>query len=304
MAKKRSTETEDQARQRILAEVLADPAYTGASESDPDVTAAVEARLGAWRNARVPEESKGAYEWLNQLPPDYRPPLRGSIEAPRGLYGGMGLIDGNGRFVRDANGRVKEMYEASDVQSIWRGIAYPDRKKIAEYMQAFGIYGGAKPSLNLDQLQDFNAFARVLYTANNEGASWDRALEILARRYEDQPKKVAPVYKPTSIADIKRALQLQATELLGRGLTPQEAKPLAQRIQKQEVRQRTMGGAEQPISTTTLIEQGVQKEFAPEVQAFNFARFAQSALGYAGSGGGVQPDVELETMGEQTMGEQ
>lgn len=92
-------------------------------------------------------------------------------------------------------------------------------------------------------------------------------------------------------------MQAQATSILGRGLTPQEAKPLAQRIQQQETRQQTRASGEQPTSTSTLIEQGVQKDFGAEAQAFNFARFAQSALGYAGSSAGAQPDVELETMG-------
>ena len=297
MAKKMSTETEDQARQRILAEVRADPAYAGAEQSDID--AAVEVRLQAWRNTQTPEGTTGMYEWLNQLPANYRPPLRGAIEAPRGIYGGRGLVDTSGRFVRDDNGNIKELYGADDVQSIWRGIAYEERKEIAQYMKAFGVYGGSKPSLRLDQLEDFNAFARVLYTANNEGVSWDRALELLAKSYNEQPKKLGPTYRPTSIADIRRAMQQQAQNLLGRGLTRQEAKPLAQRIQQRETSQQTMRGAEQPVSTSTLIEQGVQKEFGSEIQAFNFARFAQSALGAAGSGAVVRPDVELETMGGQ-----
>ena len=134
-------------------------------------------------------------------------------------------------------------------------------------------------------------------TANNEGVSWDRALDTLAKRYQEMPKPTGRTYKPTSIADIRKAMQAQATSILGRGLPPKEAKPLAQRIQQQETRQQTMASGEQPTSTSTLIEQGVQKDFASEARAFNFARFAQSALGYAGSSAGAQPDVELETMG-------
>lgn len=304
MAKKPQTETEEQARARIEAEVLADPSFAGLKATDIDVIAAVDARMAAWRRGNtVADEDKAAYEWLDQLPPEYLPPER-QIASPlaqypgqRFGYTGRGLVDSRGQFVRNPDGTIKDLYGPTDVQSVWRGIGYPERKQIAEYMKAFGIYGGSSPSLNLDQLQDFNAFARVLYTANNEGVSWDVALETLAGRYQELPKKTAAVYKPTSIADIKRIMQQQATSILGRGLTPQEVKPLAQRIQQQEVRQQTMASGEQPTSTSTLIEQGVQKEFSAEAQAFNFAKFAQSALGYAGSMAGAQPDVELETTG-------
>jgi hypothetical protein len=135
-------------------------------------------------------------------------------------------------FVRNPDGSVKTLYGPNDVQSVWRGIPYQDKKEIAKYMKAFGVYGGSSPSLNLDQLEDFNAFARVLYTANNEGRTWDVALDTLAKRYQEMPKPTGRTYKPTSIADIRKAMQAQATSILGRGLTPQEAKPLAQRIQQ------------------------------------------------------------------------
>jgi hypothetical protein len=299
-------ETEEQARALITAEVLAEPSYQGLTATDPDVISAVDIRMDAWRRrSATPGQDQGAYQWLDQLPPEYQPPGRMLAEGSSRLiegggprtYTGRGLVDSRGGFVRNPDGSVKTLYGANDVQSVWRGIGYPERKQIAEYMKAFGVYGGSSPSLNLDQLQDFNAFARVLYTANNEGVSWDRALDTLAKRYQEMPKPTGRTYKPTSIADIRKAMQAQATSILGRGLTPQEAKPLAQRIQQQETRQQTMASGEQPTSTSTLIEQGVQKDFAPEAQAFNFARFAQSALGYAGSSAGAQPDVELETMG-------
>lgn len=302
-------ETEEQARARIEAEVLADDAYSGLTATDIDVISAVDARMAQWRTGnKSTSEDQGAYQWLDDLPPEYMPPgrmitgagdrvSRMTGQPSAGYYTGRGLVDSRGGFVKNPDGTIKTLYGPTDVQSVWRGIAYPERKQIAEYMKAFGVYGGSTPSLNLDQLQDFNAFARVLYTANNEGVSWDLALEKLAGRYQELPKKTAAAYKPTSIADIKRIMQQQATSILGRGLTPEEAKPLAQRIQQQEVRQQTMASGERPTNTSTLIEQGVQKQFAPEAQAFNFAKFAQSALGYAGSAAGAQPDVELETMG-------
>ena len=296
-------ETEEQFKSRVRAEYIANGTY---KQGDPDLEVQVNA---AWENyLAASEETTEAYKWLDQFPSGYMPPPRISDVGPDRVsrmtgqpnmsrYVGTGLVNSRGLLSRNADGSVKKYYDAQDVQSVWRGIAYTQKKELAEYMKAFGIYGGGKPSLNLDQVEDFNAFARVLYTANGEGRTWDVALETLAKRYQDSPKKLGSAYKPTSIADIKRVIQKQATDILGRGLTPQEAKPLAQRIQQQETRQQTMASGQQPTSTSTLIEQGVQKDFAPEAQAFNFARFAQSALGYAGSSAGAQPDVELETMG-------
>lgn len=302
-------ETEEQARARITAEVSADPSFQGLIATDPDFISAVELRMDAWRrDSATPDQERSTYDWLDDLPAEYQPPGR-MISTPAagdrvsrmtgqpsaGYYTGQGLVNSRGGFVKNLDGTTKKLYGPNDVQSIWRGIGYPERKQIAKYMKDFGVYGGSSPSLNLDQGQDFTAFARVLYTANNEGVSWDLALDTLAKRYQEMPK--GKTYKPTSIADIRKAMQAQATSILGRGLTPEEAKPLAQRIQERETRQQTRKSGDQPTSTSTLIEQEVQKDFASEARAFNFARFAQSALGYAGSSAGAQPDVELETMG-------
>lgn len=258
------------------------------------------------RNAAKKSDEPTSYEWLDQLPPEYIPPSR-TIEAGDrvsrmtgqdgfGTYSGRGLINSRNQLERNADGTVKNLYGAADVQSIWRGIKYEDKKLIANYMKAFGVYRGSNPSLNLDQVEDFNAFARVLYTANNDGRTWDVALETLAKRYQEMPMPKGKAYKPTSIADIKRIMQQQATSILGRGLTKQEVNPLARQIQGQETRQQTRASGERPTSTSTLIEEGVQKQFAPEIQAFNFAKFAERAIGSAGSGAGVQSDPELEAV--------
>ena len=280
-------ETEEQARARILSEVLADPAFDGAPQIDIDFE--VNTRVAAWRTGNASTDDTGMYNWLDDLPPEYIPPdrtatLAGGDRISRmtgqpsmGRYTGRGLVDSRGGFVKNPDGTTKVLYGPTDVQSIWRGIGFEERKQISSYMKAFGVYGGSTPSLNLDQLQDFNAFARVLYTANQEGASWDVALETLAKRYQDLPKKGSG-YKPTSIADIKRAIQKQSTDLLGRELTPEQVKPLAQRVQQRETTVQTQGGAEQPQSTSTIIENRLKKEFKPEEEAFGIASYIEQML--------------------------
>jgi hypothetical protein len=276
-------ETEEQARARITNEVLASPSYEGLLATDPEVVASVEARLSVWRTGNASTDDTGMYNWLDDLPPEYQPPGRTISGASPGggggsvTYTGRGLVDSRGGLVRNPDGTTKVLYGPTDVQSIWRGIGFEERKQIASYMKAFGVYGGSTPSLNLDQLQDFNAFARVLYTANQEGASWDVALETLAKRYQDLPKKGSG-YKPTSIADIKRAIQKQSTDLLGRELTPEQVKPLAQRVQQRETTVQTQGGAEQPQSTSTIIENRLKKEFKPEEEAFGIASYIEQML--------------------------
>lgn len=295
-------ETEEQFKSRVRAEYIAANLY---KQGDPDLEVAVNA---AWANrSDTSAETTEAYKWLDQFPSDYMPPPRISDVGPDRVsrmtgqpsmsrYVGTGLVNSRGALSRNIDGSVKKYYDAQDVQSVWRGIAYTQKREIADYMKAFGVYGGGKPSLNLDQVEDFNAFARVLYTANGEGRTWDVALETLAKRYQDSPKKLGTAYKPTSIADIKRVIQDQVTNILGRGLTAEELVPFAQRVQKQETRQQTGSSSEKPTATSTLIEEGVQKQFAPEIQAFNFAKFAQSALGSLGSGAGVASDPELEAV--------
>jgi hypothetical protein len=281
-------ETEEQARARITGEVIADPAFEGAPQIDID--AAVEARLSVWRTGKTSTDDTGTYNWLDDLPPEYIPRDRVAAAAggdrisrmtgqpSLGRYSGRGLVDSRGGFVKNPDGSTKVLYGPTDVQSIWRGIGFEERKQISSYMKAFGVYGGSTPSLNLDQLQDFNAFARVLYTANQEGTSWDTALETLAKRYQDLPKKGGTGYKPTSIADIKRAIQQQASDLLGRELTPEQVMPLAQRVQQRETTVQTQSSAQRAPSTSSIIENKLKKEFKPEEEAFGIASYIEQML--------------------------
>jgi hypothetical protein len=75
-------ETEEQARALITAEVLAEPSYQGLTATDPDVISAVDIRMDAWRRrSATPDQDQGAYQWLDQLPPEYQPPGRMTLRS-------------------------------------------------------------------------------------------------------------------------------------------------------------------------------------------------------------------------------
>jgi hypothetical protein len=244
-----------------------------------------------------------------ELPEGYSPPPRTVItgtsepgaQGRRPIVGqltGRGLVNQFGEIEKLPNSQnIREEYTDDEIRFEWLGLPYEVRKKYIEQFQEIGIISKRQVlDPNLTGNTELAAFSSVLANANIEGRTWRAVLPIIASRAKNLGTD-SPRYRPTSIADIRRATQAQATSILGRGLTPEESKPLAQRIQERETRQQTRKSGDQPTSTSTLIEQEVQKDFGAEAQAFNFARFAQSALGYAGSSAGAQPDVELETMG-------
>ena len=131
-------ETEEQARARILSEVLADPAFDGAPQVDIDFE--VNTRVAAWRTRNASTDDTGMYNWLDDLPPEYQPPGRTISGASPGggggsvTYTGRGLVDSRGGLVRNPDGTTKVLYGPTDVQSIWRGIGFEERKQISRYM--------------------------------------------------------------------------------------------------------------------------------------------------------------------------
>lgn len=241
-----------------------------------------------------------------ELPEGYSPPPRtvttGRTDPGRrpifGQITGRGLVNQFGETEKKPNSQdIREQYTDSEIRFEWLGLPYEVRKKYIEEFKEIGIISKRQVlDPNLTGNTELAAFSSVLANANIEGRTWRAVLPIMASRSKalglgdgGQSR-----YRPTSISDINRAMQTQATNVLGRGLTEQESGSLSKKIQKREIRQQTRTSGDQPTSTSTLIEEGVQKQFGPEIQAFNFARFAQSALGSIGSGAGVQSDPELE----------
>jgi hypothetical protein len=262
--------------------------------TDDEARAQADSKLATYRANQQGDQQDKAYQWLTQFPPGFKPGPRRQYVGDRvqrmtgqpafAVLPSDALIDANGNVVRNPDGTIKKMYGPDDVQGILRGMPYTMRRQVATVMKNLGVYGNSAPSANVDQLVDFNAFARVLYTSNQEGVSWDSALDIIATRLQELPQSGrTKVYKSTSIADLKRSIQDQASQLLGRGLTKEELMPLAQRIQKQEIatarRADQPGATEEAPQTSTLVEQGIKKDFQTEMDTQRFAAFMGSVFG-------------------------
>jgi hypothetical protein len=228
-----------------------------------------------------------------KLPADYQPPLR-RVAAPGvgpTYFMRKGLVDANGLIVT-ADGRrvplaqsqgvaLKEEYTSDEIKSIWLGLDYNTRKYYGKLMKAMNVYGTSKPSPNFDQNVDLNAFAKVLFTANVEQVTWDAAIPIIAERFRtSQPMGAGkPSYKPTNIEEVKRIIQNESRERLGRELSVVELDPLAAKVQRQEVRTVTQPTGQQPRTPYGLAESAVEKQFRPEADAFRFASLVDTILG-------------------------
>lgn len=245
-----------------------------------DVIAAINALAGDTANEDL------------KLPPGYVPPLR-RVQAPGvgpTYFMRRGLVDSNGLIVT-ADGRrvplaqsqgvaLKEEYTTDEIKSIWLGLPYQQRKYWGDLMKQMNIYGNSKPSANYDQNVDLNAFAKVLFTANVEQVTWDAAFPIIGERFRaTQPRGGMGVsYKPTNIEEVKRIIQNESRERLGRELSIAELDPLAAKVQRQEVRSVTQQTTQQPQTPYGLAESAVEKKFRPEADAFKFASLVDTIM--------------------------
>jgi len=225
-----------------------------------------------------------------QLPEGYNPPARqaimGTTQGPTGTrpvvsqFTGRGLVDENGRIATKPDGTTREQYRDDEIRYEWLSLPFSVRQ---QYVDRFKQLNLIRKTQRLDPSLAGNvelaAFATVLSAANLEGRTWRAVLPVIANRVKSLglDSDGGSKWKPTSIADIQAVIQSQAQKELGRELQVSEAEPLAARIQRQEARQRTKPG-EQPTSTQTLIEQGVQKQFGAEADAMKAANFIDLIL--------------------------
>lgn len=225
-----------------------------------------------------------------QLPPGYTPPSRpaitGTAQGPTGIrpvitqFAGRGLVDENGRIATTPTGVVREQYLDDEIRYEWLSLPFNVRQQYVDRFKQIGIISKRQNlDPNLSGNVELAAFGVVLRSANIEGRTWRAVLPLLASRSKalGLGDDGASKWKPTSIADIQAVIQAQARQELGRELQAGEATPLAARIQRQEAAQRTKT-AEQPTSTQTLIERGVEKQFQPEADAMKAANFIELIL--------------------------
>lgn len=211
-----------------------------------------------------------------QLPPGFRPGARAT--KTESMYSGPGLVDEYGNILKNRDGTIKEKYGDADIL-LWYNLPFSTRKRYGDLFKKMGLYGRSSPSPTYDQDNDLTVFASVLNTANIEGKTWRAVLPVIQERVKaTTPAGTGTRYRPSALSDIQVVLQQEAREALGRELTTEETTPLSQRIQRQETRQQTGNLPEQPIATTTLIQQGVRKRFGAEADAFKAAQFIEEIL--------------------------
>lgn len=220
-----------------------------------------------------------------QLPPGYTPPSRlvrtdvsgGMAISNLSPYEGRGLVDQGGRPELRPDGTVREQYLDSDIRYEWLQLPFSVRQQYVDRFKEMKLISkNQRLDPNLVGNVELQAFSSVLYSANVEGRTWRAVLPIIAARSKMLPGD-GKVYKPTSIADIQAAIQTQARTELGRELRGKESRTLAERVQKQEVKQQAKAG-EQPTSTATLIEQGLQKKFGAEAESYRAIQYIDHIL--------------------------
>lgn len=226
-----------------------------------------------------------------QLPEDYKQPPRDAIttirRGPTGAtpiisrYTERGLVDQNGLLERDKDGNPRTQYLDSEIKLEWFSLPFAVRQNYVNRFKEIGlITKRQKLDPNLIGDVELSAFSAILANANIEGRTWRAVLPIMASRAKalGLGDDGTPRFKPTNIRDIERVTQEEARATLGRELQTSELQPFAARVQRQEVRQRQQQ-TQEPAATSTLIEQGVEKQFGAEADAYKAAQFIQKILG-------------------------
>jgi len=226
-----------------------------------------------------------------QLPIGYVPPPRQAItttrQGPTGVtpivstFTGRGLVNENGIVEKDPkSGAIREEYKDEEIRYEWFSLPFAVRQNYVNRFKDLGlITKRQKLDPNLVGDAEIAAFSSVLANANIEGRTWRAVLPIMASRAKalGLGNDGTPRFKPTNIRDIERVTQEEARATLGRELQTSELQPFAARVQRQEVRQRQQQ-TQEPAATSTLIEQGVEKRFGPEADAYRAAQYINLIL--------------------------
>ena len=206
---------------------------------------------------------------------------------------------------RTSSGYTPLYYE--DSADLINSFGYEKIAEIQNRLVKAGLLGN-KYALGRVDNATRNAWIDLLSQANRIPApggttsvDWNTALNIATTNPPSGTGKLPP--KVSNPADILKVARQVSRNLLGRE-DDTILNDIVQAFQRSQVREQTGqlrmkdGMRVDTPGLEAFAERKIQQAAGPEAQAFNFARFAQSALGYAGSSAGAQPDVELETMGE------
>lgn len=190
-------------------------------------------------------------------------PLPGAQAGPRApitsyIYTGANLVDADGRVVRKPYDPKVEAYK------LLAEMPAAERMAKQQEMARRGLYRrGTRPSQNGFDPQDLEAMGELLTTANYWGYTLDAAWPIVLANYEATGSGRA--VRPT--AEIRKSLDQQAVEALGRKFTDAEVQGLISQIRQREA-------AGDRTTATTMAEQVVAGVNPDEQQAYRFVQVA------------------------------
>ncbi len=211
------------------------------------------------RISPTPEE----YSGIIATEPGSLVPYPGAQAGPRApitsyIYSGSNLVDSGGRIVRKPYDPLRES------MAVLADMPAAERMARQQEMARRGFYPrGMRPSQSGFEPQDLKAMEELLTTANYWGYTVDAAWPLVLANYEATGSGRA--VRPT--AEIRKSLDTQALEALGRKFTDAEVQGLISQI-----RQREAGGDR--TTATTMAEQVVAGANPDEQQAFRFVQVA------------------------------
>lgn len=188
-------------------------------------------------------------------------------------YSGPKLVDQNGVISRDAYGGSSEKLNTEAYQFL-ASISNPsERRAFLNELQDRGLYGGSKPSKSMFDSQDREAVGMYLLAMDRYGVTAGAGLGLFRQEYPGGQGGGKVSIKVTAKEDIDKVVREESLRLLGRSLTPQEAREAIQYVQTQQV-QRASAGMDVP-QLTTQAGMAVQRGRGMEVAVQGAARVAQ-----------------------------
>ena len=220
------------------------------------------------------------------------PPAEGVVVDPKDLQtagggGAGGRTVYQGPLLVDENGIVRrpqyDLNPLTDSNTILLElIKNPTQYKyFTNLLQTRGYYGNSKPSTNRVDSVDRSAMAEFLNNvANANGVTYKTAFQILEGTPQLQGSgNKAPSVRVTSPDDLKVVFRKASTDLLGYEIDDATAQKFAntyQQMQITEAQKQAAGGVfTSAASPSTVAEQQILKQFAPEAQSFAAGNYAE-----------------------------
>lgn len=204
---------------------------------------------------------------------------------------------------RTSSGYTPRYYE--DSADLINSFGYEKIAEIQNKLVKAGLLGN-KYALGRVDNATRNAWIGLLEQANRipepggkTSVDWNTALNIATTSPPGGTGKLPP--KVSNPADILKVARQVSRNVLGRE-DDTILNDIVQAFQRSQVREQTGqlrmqdGVRVDTPGLEAFAERKIQQAAGPEADAYKFAQFAENLFGMAGSGEGVQRDVELETV--------